>query len=99
MKVKADFIWPEFNVNELYLMIGMNAYNVLRFIGQSAKEIKTSIPIKSRSLRMRLGKVIQNIIGIAIKYVSHAGRRFIKIWEDNPWRQLFLNLDAVFQRL
>jgi hypothetical protein len=62
----------KFNVNELYLMIGMNAYNVLRFIGQSAKAMKTALPIKSRSSRMRLGKVIQNIIGIAIKYISHA---------------------------
>jgi hypothetical protein len=89
----------KFNVNELYLMIGMNAFNALRFIGQSAKAIKTALPIKSRSLRMRLGKVIQNIIGIAIKYVSHAGKRIIKIWEDNPWRQLYVQLDAVFQRL
>jgi hypothetical protein len=89
----------KFNVNELYLMIGMNAYNVLRFIGQSAKAIKTAMPVKSRSLRMRLGKVIQNIIGIAIKYVSHAGKKIIKIWEDNPWRQLYIHLDAVFQRL
>jgi hypothetical protein len=89
----------KFNVNELYLMIGMNAYNVLRFIGQSAKAIKTAIPVKSRSLRMRLGKVIQNIIAIAIKYVSHAGKKIIKIWEDNPWRQLYIQLDAVFQRL
>jgi len=87
----------KFNVNELYLMIGMNAYNVLQFIGQSAKAIKSAIPIKNRSLRMRLGKVIQNIIGIAIKYVSHAGNKIIKIWEDNPWRQLFINLDAIFQ--
>jgi hypothetical protein len=89
----------KFNVNELYLMIGMNAYNVLRFIGQSAKGIKAAIPVKSRSLRMRLGKVIQNIIGIAIKYVSHAGKKIIKIWEDNPWRKLYIRLDAVFQRL
>ena len=89
----------KFNVNELYLMIGMNAYNVLRFIGQSAKAIKTALPIKSHSLRMRLGKVIQNIIGIAIKYVSHAGKKIIKIWEDNPWRQLFFNLDAIFQHI
>jgi len=89
----------KFNVNELYLMIGMNAYNVLRFIGQSAKGIKAAMPIKSRRLRMRLGKVIQNIIGIAIKYVSHAGKKIIKIWENNPWRQLFINLDAIFQRL
>ena len=89
----------KFKVNELYLMIGMNAYNVLRFIGQSAKTIKKAIPIKSRSLRMRLGKVIQNIIGIGIKYVSHAGKKIIKIWEDNPWCQLFIKLDIVFQQL
>jgi hypothetical protein len=89
----------KFNVNELYLMIGMNAYNVLRFIGQSAKAIKTVLPIKSSSLRMRLGKVIQNIIGIAIKYISHAGKKIIKIWEGNSWSQLFFNLDAIFQHL
>jgi hypothetical protein len=67
----------KFNVNELYLMIGMNAFNVLRFIGQSAKAIKMALPVRSRSLRMRLGKVIQNIIGIAVKYVSHAGKKII----------------------
>jgi len=89
----------KFNANELYLMIGMNAYNVLRFMGQSAKGIKRGLPIKSRSLRMRLGKVIQNIICIAIKYVSHAGKKIIKIWENNPWRQIFFNLDAIFQQL
>ena len=87
----------KFNVNELYLMIGMNAYNILRYMGQSAKGIKTEIPVKSRSSRMRLGKVIQNIIGIAVKYVSHAGKRIIKIWEDNPWCRLYFKLDAIFQ--
>jgi len=60
-------------------MIGMNAFNVLRFIGQSVKKIKTALPVKSRNLRMRLGKVILNIIGIAVKYVSHAGKKIIKI--------------------
>jgi hypothetical protein len=89
----------KFNANELYLMIAMNAFNVLRFIGQSAKGMKTVLPVKSRSLRMRLGKVIQNIIGIAIKYVSHAGKRIIKIWEGNPWRHLYFRLDAAFQLL
>jgi hypothetical protein len=89
----------KFNVNELYLMIGMNAYNVLRFIGQSAKAMKTAFPIKSRSSRMRLGKVIQNIIGIAIKYISHAGKKIIKLWEGNPWSLLFFKLDFIFQRL
>jgi len=89
----------KFNVNELYLMIAMNAYNVLRFMGQNAKGIKTVLPVKSRSFRMRLGKVIQNIIGIAIKYVSHAGKKIIKIWEDNPWRHLYFQLDAAFQCL
>ena len=89
----------KFNVNELYLMIGMNAYNVLRFIGQSAKAVKTELPIKSRSSRMRLGKVIQNIICIAIKYISHAGKKIIKLWEGNPWSRLFFKLDFIFQRL
>ena len=89
----------KFNVNEMYLMIAMNAFNVLRFIGQSAKAVKTALPVKSRSFRMRLGKVIQNIIGIAIKYVSHAGKKIIKIWEGNPWHPIYSELDAVFQRL
>jgi hypothetical protein len=89
----------KFSVNELYLMVGMNAYNALRFIGQSAKAIKEAIPVRSRGLRMRLGKVIQNIIGISVKYVSHAGKKFIKIWEGNPWKNLYIQLDTVFQRL
>ena len=89
----------KFNVNELYLMIAMNAFNVLRLIGQSAKAAKAGLPIKSRSFRMRLGKVIQNIIGIAIKYVRHAGKKIIRIWKGCPWRQIYYELDAAFQRL
>ena len=89
----------KFNVNELYLMIAMNAYNVLRYIGQSAKAVKTALPVKSRSFRMRLGKVIQNIIGIAIKYVRHAGKKIIKIWKGNPWRQIYCELAETFQRM
>jgi hypothetical protein len=46
---------------------------------------------------MRLGKVIQNIMCIAIKYVSHAGKKIIKIWENNPWRQIYVQLDAVVE--
>jgi hypothetical protein len=89
----------KFNVNDLYLMIAQNAFNVLRFIGQSAKAEPSLLPLKAKSLRMRIGKVISNIISIAVKYVRHAGNSVIKLWEHNPWRPLYQRLDLVFRNM
>jgi hypothetical protein len=80
----------KFKVNEILLAVAMNAYNVLRLLGQQS--IKQGKRKKHR--RKRLGKVIRDIICVAGKLVSHAGSLVFKIYERDPILPIFLRLNA-----
>jgi hypothetical protein len=80
----------KFAVNKILLGIAMNAYNALRFLGQSSVERKT--PMKHR--RKRLGKVIRDLICVAGKLVRHGRRLVFKINEKDPILPIFLRLNT-----
>jgi len=89
----------KFSVNCMLLSVGMCAFNVLRFIGQSALEHKELLPEKTESFRKRLGKVILEMIHMACKLVHHSRQLAVAIWEGHPWTPIFDLLNLTFENL
>ncbi|MCP3921080.1 MAG: IS1380 family transposase [Desulfobacterales bacterium] len=79
----------KFIVNSMLLQVAMICFNTLRFIGQTALKQKKSLPYKTKVIRKRLRKIIDDLIRVAIKIVRHAGSIKIKLWENNPWLECF----------
>ena len=82
----------KFAVNELILHTAMIAFNTLRFIGQAAMKHSQLLPYRHRGKRKRLRKVIDDLIRISCKVVTHARKLMIKIWDKDPWYELFKQL-------
>jgi len=81
-------------VNKILLGIAMNAYNILRYLGQlSIIETKKEKPVKEK--RRRLGTIIREIICIAGKLVQHSRSLVFKIYVKDPMLPLFLRLNAL----
>jgi hypothetical protein len=89
----------KFAVNTLVLAVAMVAFNTLRFMGQTVQAQEELLPVKPEAKRKRLRKVISDLMYIACKYVSHAGRTIIKIWELHPWLKAFQFLSATVQAM
>lgn len=87
----------DFAVNSLILQIAMIAFNALRYIGQSALRHGELLPVKPTVKRKRLRKVISDLINVACKLVTHSREYIIRIWKDNPWAKVFLELHKQFQ--
>jgi hypothetical protein len=89
----------KYGVNQVLLLLAMCAYNALRFIGQTAMGKKELMPVKPRAktIRKRIGTVIRDIIHFAGKYVSHSGKKILKIYEYNPWLPSFQYVYNCFQ--
>ena len=81
----------KFAVNAIILQVAMVAFNTLRFIGQSAIDME-ELPYKTGVIRKRLRKVIDDLIRISVKVVSHARHRVIRIWDQDPWLGCFRKL-------
>jgi len=62
----------KFSTNSLLLQLAMIAYNCLRKLGQKALTFKDKLPVKLNVTRRRLRNVIQDLMYIACKRVSHA---------------------------
>ncbi len=90
-------------VNALVLTVAMLAFNTLRWIGQSALDTGSLMPIKldpdNAPLRKRLRKVISDLIMIGCKLVHHGRAWILKISQSNPWLPVFLRLHWKFSRL
>lgn len=82
----------KFGVNEMILHVAMIAFNTLRFIGQKALEMHQYLPYKTEVMRKRLRKVIDDLIRIAVKVVTHARTVFVKLWIKDPWLECFEKL-------
>jgi hypothetical protein len=89
----------KYAVNQIVLSAAMAAFNILRFIGQSALEQACYSPYQSKSSRKRIGKVIRDLIQIACKIVKHAGELIVRVCEDHPWFLMFHRLKTIFQTL
>ena len=96
-EVKSDmgierFPSKSFLVNELFFMIGMIAYNILRVIDCRVMENVNDWPVYYRKkgekqLRRRVGSIIRDFILIASKVVKHAGKVTLKLAESWPWNK------------
>lgn len=85
----------KFQTNELVLLLGMVAYNVLRLIGQESLQ-GDDIPIRKRVTRRRLRSVMQDMIYLASRVVRHARRWALSFGRHCPWfetwRRVYLQL-------
>ena len=85
----------KFQTNELVLLLGMVAYNVLRLIGQESLQ-GDDIPIRKRVTRRRLRSVMQDMIYLACRVVRHARRLVLSFGRHCPWfdtwRRVYLQL-------
>ena len=86
----------KFEANALILMLGMIAFNCLRTIGQTALQMKDELPIKLNVTRRRLRSVLQDLMYMACKRVSHAGQMILKFGRHCPWFRVFEQLYLKF---
>ncbi|GHU07127.1 hypothetical protein FACS1894151_00960 [Spirochaetia bacterium] len=89
----------KFAVNAILLSLATIAFNVLRFIGQSALAAPDTLPvvfnrIRAKVQRMRLRKVIFDLIQIPCKIVHHARELVVKVYEYNPWLPVLNHLQV-----
>lgn len=87
-----------YETNKLVLALGAIAYNLLRGIDQRVCGLKKHWPkhLKKKGAkqsRRRVGGIIRDIICVAAKTVSHAGRRITKIASGWAWSQVILAID------
>jgi hypothetical protein len=74
----------KFQTNELVLLLGMMAYNLLRLIGQESLQ-EADAPYKKRVSRRRVRSVMQDMIYLACRLVKHAGYRKLSFGRNCPW--------------
>jgi hypothetical protein len=91
----------KYGVNQIILLMGMCAYNTLRYMGQGLLQERELLPVKQKegTVRKRLIHVIRYIIGMAGKLVRHSGKLVFKIYNNNEWLPVFMKLHATFQAL
>jgi hypothetical protein len=74
----------KFQTNELVLLLGMVAYNLLRVIGQeSLREADT--PLRKRVSRRRVRSVMQDLVYLACRLVKHARGWTLSFGRHCPW--------------
>lgn len=76
-----------FAVNSLVLLIGMVAYNLLRLCGQVSLQHQESSPAyrRKKTVRRRVGTVIQDLIYLACRIVSHSRRWILSFGRHSAW--------------
>ncbi|SHG75015.1 Transposase DDE domain group 1 [Fodinibius roseus] len=78
--------------NQHVLDLGMIAYNLLRLLGQQMLGSGLVPGRKSQSKRLRLRTVMQNLIYMAGRWISHARQWCLRIFEGHGWAQAALSL-------
>ena len=74
----------KFQTNELVLLLGMVAYNLLRMIGQESLR-KADAPIRKQVSRRRVRSVMQDLVYMACRLVKHARRWTLSFGRNCPW--------------
>jgi hypothetical protein len=98
-EIKSDiglerFPSGKFKTNSLVLALGCFTYNLLRWAGQETLRYK-GIPGSKAKERIRLKTIIQDIMYMAAKLVSHARKYVLKICRQNTCLPLFRELYGV----
>lgn len=80
-----------FATNQLFLLTGQIAYNLLRAIGQCASQAREVWPKRIKNVsRRRLASIIKDLILVGGKLVSHAGKVTLKISKHSVWARTLL---------
>ena len=83
----------KFQTNELVLLLGMVAYNLLRMIGQESLR-EADAPIRKQVSRRRVRSVMQDLVYLACRLVRHARRWTLSFGRHCPclttWRRVYL---------
>ncbi len=74
----------KFQTNELVLLLGMVAYNLLKLIGQESLR-EADAPIRKQVSRRRVRSVMQDMIYLACRLVRHARRWILSFGRNCPW--------------
>lgn len=74
----------KFQTNELVLLLGMVAYNLLRMIGQESLR-EADAPIRRRVSRRRVRSVMQDLVYLACRLVKHARHWTLSFGRHCPW--------------
>lgn len=83
-----------YEVNTLFLHLGTLAYNLLRALDQRACAMRETWPKRIKKVkRRRVGSIVRDLILVAAKRVSHAGKDLVKIAASWPWSGVMLDLD------
>ena len=74
----------KFQTNELVLLLGMVAYNLLKLIGQESLR-EADAPIRKQVSRRRVRSVMQDLVYLACRLVRHARRWLLSFGRNCPW--------------
>ena len=84
----------KFKTNALFLGLGTLAYNCLRILGQRALKMKELLPRSFDVTRRRLRSVMQDLICVGCKIVSHANSKILKFGRYCPYFKVIQELYA-----
>jgi len=84
----------KFATNALILLLGMTAYNCLRLCGQESLREKgvseeERAPLRKNVFRRRLRSVMQDLMYMASRVISHARRLRLSFSRWNPWYRVW----------
>jgi len=79
----------KFNTNSLIVALGMLTFNLLRAIGQETLD-SGLLKRKRKVQRIRIRKVIQNVMYMACEFMIRNKRRVIQIADYNPYGKSFM---------
>ena len=85
----------KFETNNLILHLAILAYNILRLIGQESLKVKDA-PLRKTVQRRRLRTIIQNLILIATRVVTHARKIYLNLGRSNAWDRTFKRIYEVW---
>jgi len=74
----------KFETNELVLLLGMVAYNLLRLMGQESLR-EADAPIRKKVSRRRVRSVMQDLVYLACRLVRHARCWTLSFGRHCPW--------------
>jgi len=80
----------KFESNYGFMLLGMLAFNLLRFLGKEL--LATGLVPGKRGLRLRIRTVLQNIMYMACQYVAKARKNSIRVFEEYLWTPSFVGL-------
>ena len=74
----------KFRTNELVLLLGMMAYNLLRLLGQESLQ-EGDAPLRKDVSRRRVRSVMQDLVYLTCRLVRHARQWVLSFGQHCPW--------------